>query len=208
MTLFDEIMPDVRLINILDDSLLADCVSAGGMTPSITQRLCDYARSAQEAGADAALSLCSSVGPAIDIARRLVEMPILKIDDAHTEKAVKGAERIGVLATVATTLRPTVDLIREKAEEQGRKVEIREGLAPSALEALMSGDRARHDEMLIEKAKEIAGSVDVILLAQASMTRLEGKVAHETGLPVLSSPRPAIEYAKKVLDRLSVGAPA
>jgi Asp/Glu/hydantoin racemase len=208
MTLFDEIMPDVRLINLLDDSLLADCVSAGGMTPSVTQRLCDYARSAQEAGADAALSLCSSVGPAIDIARRLVEMPILKIDDAHTEKAVKGAERIGVLATVATTLRPTVDLIREKAEEQGRKIEIREGLAPSALEALMSGDRARHDEMLIEKAKEIAGSVDVILLAQASMTRLEGKVADETGLPVLSSPRPAIEYAKNVLDRLSVGAPA
>lgn len=208
MTLFDEIMPDVRLINILDDSLLADCVSAGGMTPAVTQRLCDYARSAQEAGADAALSLCSSVGPAIDIARRLVEMPILKIDDAHTEKAVKEAERIGVLATVATTLRPTVDLIRAKAEEQGRNVEIREGLAPSALEALMSGDRARHDEMLIEKAKEIAGSVDMILFAQASMTRLEGKVADETGLPVLSSPRPAIEYAKKVLDRLSVGAPA
>lgn len=208
MSLFDEIMPDVRLINILDDSLLADCMTAGEMTPAVTQRLCDYARSAQEAGADAALSLCSSVGPAIDVARHLVEIPILKIDDAHTAKAVEEAERIGVLATVATTLRPTVDLIRAKAAERGREVEIWEGLAPSALEALMSGDRARHDQMLIEKAREIARSVDVILFAQASMTRLESQVANETGLPVLSSPRPAIEYAKKVLDGLSVGAPA
>lgn len=208
MAMFSEIMPDVRLINILDDSLLADCMSAGEMTPAVVQRLCDYMRSAQQAGAHAALSLCSSVGPAIDVARRLVDMPILKIDDAHTARAVAVADRIGVLATVGTTLVPTVDLIRAKAAEQGRTVEIREGLADSALEVLMSGDRDRHDELLIAKAKEIAGTVDVLLFAQASMTRLEGRVSDETGLPVLSSPRPAIENAKKVLDELVVSDPA
>ncbi len=200
MALFDEILPAVRTINLLDDSLLADCMSAGGMTPAVTRRLCDQARSAEDAGADAALSLCSSVGPAIDVARRLVKIPLLKIDDAHTEEAVLTADRIGVLATVATTLHPTVDLIRSKAEKHGRDVEIREGLADSALEALMSGDRDHHDRLLIAKAREIAADVDVILFAQASMTRLEDRVADETGLPVLSSPRRAIEYAKNVLE--------
>lgn len=200
MRLFDEIMPDVRLINILDDSLLADTMTAGEMTPIVTRRLCGYVSAAEEAGADAVLSLCSSVGPAIDVARRLVRIPVLKIDDAHTERAVMQAERVGVLATVATTMHPTVDLIRRKAEERGRRVEVVEGLADSALEALMSGDRERHDRMLIAKARELAPQVDVLLFAQASMTRLEHQVAEETGRPVLSSPRPAIERARDVLD--------
>lgn len=200
MKLFDQIMPEVRLINILDDSLLRDCMDAGGMTHRVTRRLCEYVRSAEDAGANAALSLCSSVGPAIDVARELVSIPVLKIDDAHTEAAVALAGRIGVLATVATTLRPTVELIRSKAALSGREVTVHEALADSALEALMAGDRARHDSMLIDKAREVAPAVDLILFAQASMTRLEDRVAQETGVRVLSSPRPAIEYAKRVLD--------
>lgn len=199
MRLFDEIMPDVRLINILDDSLLADTMAAGEMTPLVARRLCGYVSAAEEAGADAVLSLCSSVGPAIDLARQLVGIPVLKIDDAHTERAVMQADRIGVLATVATTMHPTVDLIRRKAAERGRHVEVMEGLADSALEALMSGDRERHDRMITAKAREIAPQVDVLLFAQASMTRLEDEVAAETGRTVLSSPRPAIERARDVL---------
>lgn len=200
MALFGEIMPDVRLINVLDDSLLADTMAAGEMTPAVTRRLCGYVCAAEDAGADAVLSLCSSVGSAIDVAREMVGIPVLKIDDAHTEKAVEQAERIGVLATVSTTLHPTVDLIRRKAAGRGREVVILEGLADSALEALMNGDKERHDRMLIAKAKELAPKVDILLFAQASMTRLEDEVAAETGLPVLSSPRPAIEYAHAVLN--------
>lgn len=200
MALFDEIMPDVRLINLVDDSLLVDTMTEGGMTPAVSRRLCGYVCAAEDAGASAVLSLCSSVGPAIDVARRLVGIPVLKIDDAHTEQAVAQAERIGVLATVSTTLRPTVNLIQRKADERGRAVEIIEGLADSALEALMSGDKGSHDRMLIAKAKELAPDVDILLFAQASMTRLEHEVAEATGLPVLSSPRPAIEYARRVLN--------
>lgn len=199
MDLFDEIIPDVRLINLLDDSLLADVMSEGGVSPAVTQRLCDYVRAAEQAGADAALCLCSSVGPAVDVARGLVRIPVVKIDDAHTEQAVRQADRIGALATVATTLRPTVDLIRTKAATMNRNVEVVEELAGSALAALMQGDREGHDEMLVAAAKKLASQVDVILFAQASMTRLQPIVEGETGLPVLTSPRLAVERVKAVL---------
>ena len=200
MDLFKEIVPEVRLINVLDDSLLADCMSAGTLTPAVTSRLCDYVRNAEAAGADAVLSLCSSVGAAIDVARKMVSIPVIKIDDAHTEKAVRQAERIGVLATVSTTMHPTIALIREKAAALRKEVEVREGLAASALEALMRGDRETHDSMLIATARDLAPSVDLLLFAQASMTRLQGRIADETGLPVLSSPRPAIEYVRSLFE--------
>ena len=200
--LFSEIMPDVRLVNIMDDSLLPDCMSMGRITPAVTRRMCAYAVSAETAGADAALSLCSSLGPAVDVARKMVGIPVIKIDDAHTEKAVREATRIGVMATVASTLAPTVALIREKAATLKKDVEIRESLSNAAFEALMRGEKEAHDAMVLEAARNLAPGVELILFAQASMTRLGPRAEDETGRPVLTSPRLAVEYTKRVLDGL------
>lgn len=197
--LIDEILPDVQIINILDDSLLSHCMADGSISPALTRRMCAYVVAAETAGADAALSLCSSLGPTIDVARQLVRIPVLKIDDAHTAAAVERAPRIGVLATTPTTLRPTVALLREKAAARGRDVAIHEALAGDALQALMAGDRNRHDALLLEKAAEVAADVDLLLCAQASMTRLAPRLEEETRLPVLTSPRAAVELAREVL---------
>jgi aspartate/glutamate racemase len=198
--MFTEIMPEVRLINIMDDSLLPDVMAEMRISNDVTKRLCLYVMAAEAAGADVVLSVCSSMGPAIDCARKLVNIPVIKIDDAHTEKAVREAKRIGVVATAGTTLRPTVELLKEKATMLGKQVEIRESLSTSAFEALMKGEKDKHDAMVLETARQLAPSVDLILFAQASMTRLAPAVQEATGLAVLTSPRLAIEYAKRVLE--------
>lgn len=200
--MFAEIMPDVRLINILDDSLLPDVMATMKISNDVTKRICLYVIAAEAAGADAALSLCSSMGPAIDHARKLVNIPLIKIDDAHTEKAVREARRIGVMATAGTTLGPTVALLREKAAELGKEVEIRDSLCTSAFAALMRGEKDEHDAMVLETARQLAPGVDLILFAQASMTRLAPAVQEATGRPVLTSPRLAIEYTRRVLEGL------
>lgn len=200
--LFAEIMPEVRLINIMDDSLLPDVMATMKISNDVTRRICLYVIAAEAAGADAALSLCSSLGPAIDHARKLVNIPLIKIDDAHTERAVREARRIGVMATAGTTLGPTVALLKEKAAELGKEVEIRDSLCTSAFEALMRGEKDRHDAMVLETARQLAPGVDLILFAQASMTRLAPAVQEAVGRPVLTSPRLAIEYTRRVLDGL------
>jgi Asp/Glu/hydantoin racemase len=201
-SMFAEIMPDVKLINIMDDSLLPQCMAEQAISPAVTRRMCAYVAAAQTAGADAVLSLCSSLGPTIDVARKLVDIPVIKIDDAHTEKAVREARRIGVMATIATTLRPTVALIQEKATALGKEVEIHESLSNAAFEALMRGEKDRHDAMVLDAARQLAPQVDVIIFAQASMTRLATVVSQATGRDVLTSPRLAIEYTKHVLEDL------
>ena len=198
--LFAQIMPEVRLINLLDDSLLPDVMAGQGFSSEVTRRMCLYIMAAETAGADAALSLCSSLGPAIDVARKMVRIPVIKIDDAHTEQAVREANRIGVMATAATTLIPTAALIREKAAALNKQVEICESLSNAAFELLMRGERDRHDAMVLDDARRLAPKVDLSLFAQASMTRRAPAVEQATGLPVLTSPRLAIEYAKRVLE--------
>jgi Asp/Glu/hydantoin racemase len=197
-----EVMPDVRLINIVDDSLLPDVMTSGKISEAVTRRMCAYVIAAEVAGANAVLSLCSSLGPTIDVARKLVSIPVIKIDDAMADKAAREADSIGVMATVGTTLGPTVELIKEKAAAMDKKVEIHHCLVPKAFEALMSGNKDKHDAMVSAAAKDVASKVDILVLAQASMTRLAPRLQTETGLTVLTSPRLGIEYTRRVLDEL------
>jgi Asp/Glu/hydantoin racemase len=159
------------------------------------------AQAAEAAGADIIFSACSSLGPALDIAALNVGTPVVKVDEAMAILAASTGKRIGVLATVPTTLGPTSDLIQAKADELGNQITIEQKLCAGAFDVLMAGDRPAHDEMVIAQAMELAKNVDIIVLAQASMSRLVDALAEKTGLAVLSSPRIGVEYlAQRVLE--------
>ena len=51
-TLFNEYLPNVRLINIVDDSLIQDIISAGKVPPAVARRLIGYFFAGVDAGAD------------------------------------------------------------------------------------------------------------------------------------------------------------
>ncbi|MEV5440060.1 aspartate/glutamate racemase family protein [Streptomyces sp. NPDC052682] len=195
-----ELAPDAKVLHFVDSDVLAAVVRDGGISPASTQRMVHLAQAAEAAGADVIFSACSSVGPAIDVARRLVSVPIVKIDDAMTASAVETADTVGVLATVPTTLPPTRALVEEKARAAGRDITVQERLCEGAFSVLMSGDRDRHDAMVLDGARALATEVDVIVLAQASMARLAPAIAEAVGKPVLSSPRSGAEDAVRVLN--------
>jgi hypothetical protein len=117
------------------------------------------------------------------------------------EEASAIGSRIGVVATVSTTLDPTVRLIRRKAGELGRTVEVTERIAEGAFEALLRGDGLLHDEILKQAIVALADQVDVIVLAQVSMARLVPTLG-KLRVPVLSSPRSGVEAVKRALAAL------
>lgn len=199
---FKELLPDVRLVNIIDDSLIGDVVRAGCVPPGAARRLIQYFHHAEELGADVILNTCSSVGEVADDARKLIGIPIVKIDDLMAWKAASGYERIGVLATLPSTLEPTMRLLRKKALEAAGEIQLTEGLAEGAFDALVAGRPEEHDRILLETAKRIAGRTDVLVLAQGSMARMEKALREATGKPVLSSPRSGVEHVKAVLESL------
>jgi Asp/Glu/hydantoin racemase len=202
--LFKELIPDVEVIDFVDSHILADVRRVGQVQPSHIQRMCYMAQAAEAAGADLIFSACSSLGPSMDVARQLVNVPIIKIDDAMTQRAVELGSTIGVMATVPTTLPPTVDLIQRWATAAGKPVDVKQRLCEGAFDILMSGDRDRHDQMVLDGALQLAPQVDLIVLAQASMSRLASMLSEKTGKEVLSSPRLAAEYVKSQLEQLPI----
>ena len=104
--LFQELLPDIEVVDFIDSQVLAD-VQKEGITEGSTSRMTHLAQAAEKAGANVIFSACSSLGPTIDTARQAVSVPIIKIDDAMARQAVEKGSEIGLLATVPTTLDPT-----------------------------------------------------------------------------------------------------
>src|SRR5215212_919 len=102
-----ELMPDVKVFNIVDESLINNTIAANQLTASTSRRLAHYLESAEEAGADAILVTCSSIGPAVEAARPFVNIPVMRVDQPMADTAVGIGRRIGVIATLSTTLEPT-----------------------------------------------------------------------------------------------------
>jgi Asp/Glu/hydantoin racemase len=201
--LIEELIPDAEVIHFVDSDVLATVVREQGISPKSEERMTHLAQAAEAAGADIIFSACSSLGPALDVAARHVTTPVVKIDEAMAIRAAAEGTRIGVLATVPTTLGPTSDLVKSKADEAGRRIAIEQRLCEGAFDVLMSGDRDKHDALVVEQAVDLAKTVDLIVLAQASMARLAGVLQEETGLPVLASPRLGVDYLARRVAELS-----
>jgi len=200
-TLFAEQAPNVTVRNIIDDSLLPEVLANGGVTPGVARRLCQYAVQAEAAGATLIFNQCSSVGEVADIAAKMVRVPLVKVDERMAETACRTGSRIGVVATLPTTMGPTVRLIKRMAEKLGTQVTVTEELSAGAFEKLIAGDRKAHNEIVIASIRKLAQQVDVVVCAQGSMLALKPDLG-ETPVPVLMSPPLGVQHAVEVLNTL------
>ena len=199
--LFKEILPEVEVINIIDDSLLEEVKKNDGLTSAIIGRMCTYVQVAEKLGVDLIFNQCSSVGEAAEIAKKCVSVPLLRVDEAMAEEACALGSKIGVIATVKSTMRPSCNLIKQKAELINKKVEVNEFLVDGALDILMKEKNlVKHNELVLDAIKTAAKTNDVIVLAQGSMTAI---LPYITGVdkPVLTSPRLGVLKAKELLKK-------
>lgn len=195
-----EYLPDVQVFNIVDDSLIKNVIKCGELTPDGARRVVNYVGSAEAAGADFILVTCSSIGAAVEASAPLTKVPVLRVDQPMADKAVQMGTKIGVIATLSTTLEPTSDLVKRRAIIAGKNIELISVLCEGAFDALMSGNAETHDNMVAKALKELSTQVDVILLAQASMARVVDKLSvADKKIPILASPSIAIQHLAKVL---------
>jgi Asp/Glu/hydantoin racemase len=195
-----ELMPDVETFDIVDETLLRDATRERRVSLETARRLFSHLAAAETHGADAILVTCSSVGGVVDAARPFARVPVLRVDQAMAEQAVERGQRIGVLATLWSTLKPTAVLVERTAGDAGRSVEVRDRLCDGAFEALKAGDTERHDALVRDGLREVLGWADVIVLAQASMARVVDTLSEdERQTPILSSPRLGMERMRDIL---------
>lgn len=196
--LFSTEFPGITIHNIIDDSLVKEIVANGDViSPSVVKRVCSYVVSAEMSGVDLVVITCSSISGIANIAEHLVGIPVIRIDEPMAELAVKEGNRIKVLATISSTLTPTLQLLQEKIRRQGKETALNSALCKTARKFLDEGNPAEHDRILREEIENALKNFDLVLLAQVSMARVVDTLDAEKRKRVLTSPRLAIEEIKR-----------
>ncbi len=173
--LASELLPGIDVSHIADDTLIKEAIAHGSLNPAIVQRLqkhiLDRAVRSRDDHGDLLVD-----GTSHRSLQSVAQVPCCAFDRAMADRAVTLGEKIGVIATVSTTLQPTAELIERRAAAAGKTVQLSLCLCEGALEKLLSGEVETHDRMVKEKLTRLMSQVDVIVLAQASMARVAGQL--------------------------------
>jgi glutamate racemase len=196
----DQYIPDVEVVHLCDDTIQRDNIAAGvGVIPKRNYyKFAQYACNLQDAGVDLILLACSTFNYAAELARPMIDIPIMQIDRPMMELAVTQGRRVGLLATLATTVPSSERLLRIVAGEKNLPVEITTVMRPEAFEAIQKGDKDTHNNILLEEIDKLSGKVDSIVLAQLSMSALEPFLG-KTAVPVYNSGTTGFERIRQTL---------
>ena len=187
----DEVIPEVEVVHWVDDTIQnTNFACAPGTIPPE-----NYAKY----GVDLILLACSTFNRAVEHARPMIATPMLQIDRPMMDLAVLHGPRIGLLATVPTTVPASERLLRLAATDAGTTIEIKTQLCSAAFAALKAGQPEKHNDLLLAEIDRLSGEVDAIVLAQLSMSALEPRLI-ATKVPVYNSGRTAFSEVRRRLS--------
>lgn len=199
-----EILPEVQVMHFGDDTVQRDNLAAPiGTIPKVNYfKFTTYARFLEEAGVDLIMLGCSTFNSAVEVARPMIHTPMLQIDRPMMDLAVQQGRRIGLLATLPSTVPASERLLRIAAQEAGKEIEIKTILCAEAFRILRSGDTEKHNEMLLEEIGKLSREVDAICMTQLSMSVLE-PMLQNTRIPVYNSGRTGFTKAREMLEEMA-----
>ena len=210
-TAFINLWPEAQLVDLVDSSLAIDLAKMAGdkklprssLVKAFSQRMSTLVSYSLETGAEAILFTCSAFGAAIDEARQGIEIPVLKPDEAMIMRAMQICDtdegRIGGLATFRPTISSLTSELRVAAEKNYLCPELVLRHVPHALEQLNKGNKLEHDRLIIKAAATMT-NIDVLLLAQFSMSSTQKEISKALGCEVLASPTEAVLQLKSMLN--------
>jgi Asp/Glu/hydantoin racemase len=200
MQFYPKAAPDLEITNLLDDGLLR-LFSTGNFAAAEDRLAGMLAIGSGPYEAELALLTCSALPrPSLESLRACAGIPVIKIDEALARRAVETGTKIGVVVTFPPTADMTRGLVLDAAEALGRRVEFKVELLPDANSALLAGDTATHDRILLEGVGRLhAQKVEVIVLAQVSMARVLDRARAAVPIPVLSSLETSLEAIRATL---------
>lgn len=194
---FQDEFPEAELVNVLDDSLLADF--PGQLNPKLRRRMCQLISYCADNGADAIGLACSVYAPVVATAAELVDVPLVSSYGPVMAEAVAGGSRVGIIASVPATLRDAEYYLIEAAKQRKKTVEPHRCLAEDLIPVMRSEGEAGLRRRLSEEVERLAPQVDSILLSQFSMAVALNHLRDISPVPVLSAPHSSARRLKELL---------
>ncbi|WP_080848754.1 aspartate/glutamate racemase family protein [Cytobacillus gottheilii] len=195
---FKALAPDVIVFNFVDEHIQYYANQIKGIDDKVHRDFVNMAMTAQEAGVDAIIVACTVLTPIVDVVKPFVTIPVIAVDRPMLELAVNNYHKIGVVATNAPSGPATKAQLEKIAEELGKKIEVDIEINTQAMTELKAGNEEEHNRLNTLAAEQLRDrGCEVIILAQITQASAETQ-AKELGLPVLTSPKEAVNEVLKM----------
>ena len=195
---FDEEFPEAEVINVLDESLLVDFDDQ--LTPDLRRRITNIIGYCQDNKADAIGLACSVYAPVVESAKDLVHVPLVSSYGPVMADAVTAGPRIGLIASVASTMQDSKYYLHLAADEAGVEIQPQLCLAEDLITVMRAEGQSGLERRLEEEVLKIASKVDVVLLTQFSFAAALAHLEKVSPIPVLSAPHSSARTLKKLLS--------
>jgi Asp/Glu/hydantoin racemase len=160
--------PEAQIVNLLDESLYADVPPDGTLSPSLYKRVTTLLGHCVNSGADGIVFTGTTFGPAIEAVRPLINVPLLRAEEAMAEQAVSLGRDILLVCSAKRAMPVIRGSLEAAAKRQGIAPQIRELWVSGAKDALATAGMEAHNR-LIAREVETAGHAGVIVIGQISM---------------------------------------
>ncbi|WP_292075510.1 aspartate/glutamate racemase family protein [Mesorhizobium sp.] len=197
-----EMAPGLVLRHTVREDLLKRAIDLGEATPEVIEAAASAIVEEIRKGADAIVCTCSTIGAAADLADKQTHLPVFRIDRAMARESVGLGGRILVLATLRTTIEPTVSLLRSEAVRLGRAPAVDSVVLDQARALFLSGNTDQYLQAVADGINAAALDADVVVLAQASMAAALPLVK-AGDVPILTSPRLGLSWVVHELSEHS-----
>jgi Asp/Glu/hydantoin racemase len=200
-----KMLPGVKIINAGNEAVQLNFMEAHKngepCPPQINIDLfCRYAKDLYDLyKVDAILISCSTMNRAFQQVSEFMApygVPVIQIDEAMMELAVKTEGKILVVATHGPTVKSTQELLLETANKLCKKVDFAGATVEEAFDLLGQGKIAEHNEIIANAIRSALknNKIDIVVLAQLSMSVF-----------TFSYPNPEKEFGIKVLTSGETG---
>ncbi len=200
-----KMLPGVKILNTGNEAVQLNFMRAyqQGETcpPQVNIDLfCKYAEDLYRLyQVDAILISCSTMNrayPQVSDHMKQFNVPVIQIDQAMMEEAVKCGGKILIVATHGPTVKSTQDLLMETANRLGQKVDFAGATVETAFELLGEGKIEAHNQVIADAIRDAMskGTIDIVVLAQMSMSVF-----------AFSYPDPVKTFGVKVLNSGETG---
>ena len=195
---FAKEFPEAEVINVLDEGLLIDFDDE--ITPVLRRRMSNLIGYCQDNRADAIGLACSVYAPVVDSAKDLVDVPLVSSYGPVMADAVAAGPRVGMIASVAVTMRDSERYLKLAAEEAGLPVEPVLCLAEDLISVMRAEGQPGLERRLEQEVMKLAPDVDVVLLTQFSFAAALDHLQKISPVPVLSAPHSSARALKRLLS--------
>jgi len=229
-------VPGAQREHIVDAWMLETAI-AEGVTPAVQARVASHLRHLQDAGVDAVLVTCSSIGEAAEQAARSLRIPILRVDAPMAAQAVSllpslpshaidsgvfrpdtpsegrrtqepmASGRVVVLATNTATVGPTTRLIEREAAARGVDAAVTATVVAGAAAARAGGDQAEHDRLIADAVRVAAADAGADVIVLAQASMAAAAESAGVALPLLTSPAGGVARLAETLTPSDPGRP-